>query len=74
MCRFVEKKKKALCLVEHISTKKRHTLFVQPPYYSNPSYYSELKSKTILKCQDHLRVKLYLFKKILGPVGAIWGN
>ena len=31
-------------------------------------------SKTILKCQDHLRVKLYLFKKVLGPVGAIWGN
>ena len=31
-------------------------------------------SKTILKCQDHLRVKLYLFEKVLGPVGEIWGN
>ena len=27
-------------------------------------------SKTILKCQDHLRVKLYLFKKVLEPLGA----
>ena len=42
MCPFVEKKKKkALCLVEHISTKKSPTLFFQPrppppaPYYSN---------------------------------------
>ena len=31
MCPFVEKKKKkALCLVLHISTKKRPTLFFQP--------------------------------------------
>ena len=31
-------------------------------------------SKTILKSQDHLRVKLYLFGKVLGPLQAIWGN
>ena len=31
-------------------------------------------SKIILKSQDHLRVNLYLFKKVLGPVGAVWGN
>ena len=30
MCPFVEKKKKAFCLVEHISTKK-------PPTFSTPS-------------------------------------
>ena len=49
MCPFVEKKrKKALCLVLHLSTKKPPTLFfqprptplffnpIQPPYYSNP--------------------------------------
>ena len=31
MCPFVEKKrKKALCLVQHISTKKPPTLFFQP--------------------------------------------
>ena len=33
-----------------------------------------VSSKTILKCQGHLRVKLYMFKKVLGPVWAIWGN
>ena len=36
------------------------------PYYTS--------SKTILHCQDHLRVKLYLFEKVLGPLRAIWGN
>ena len=33
-----------------------------------------VSSKTILKWQGHLRVKLYMFKKVLGPVWAIWGN
>ena len=37
---------------------------------SSATYFTSIK--TILKCQDHLRVKLYLFKKVLGPVGAIW--
>ena len=31
-------------------------------------------SKTILKCQGHLKVKLYLFKKVLGLVEAIRGE
>ena len=30
MCQFVKKKKKVLCLVEHMSTKKWPTLFFQP--------------------------------------------
>ena len=58
VCPFVEKKKKALCLVQHISTKKPPTLLFQPrptpllliiitmstPHYSNPSSYSGLES------------------------------
>ena len=63
MCLFVEKKK-VLCLVQNISTKKPHKLFFQPrptppiinnyynvpsPYYSNPSYYSGLESKKMKK-------------------------
>ena len=39
-----------------------------------PSALYFTSSKTILKCQDHLKVKLYLFEKVLGPLGAIWGN
>ena len=39
---------------------------------SSATYFTP--SKTILKCQDDLTVNLYLFKKVLGPVGAIWGN
>ena len=35
---------------------------------SSVTYFTS--SKTILKCQDHLRVKLYLFKKVLEPLGA----
>ena len=29
-------------------------------------------NKTMRKWQDHLRVKLYLFERVLGPLGAIW--
>ena len=64
MCPFVEKKKKkALCLVLHISTKKRPTLFFQPlptPLLliiitmSNPSYCSGLESNDRLWCNINI--------------------
>ena len=31
-------------------------------------------NKTMQEWQDHLRVKLYLFERVLGLLGAIWGN
>ena len=31
-------------------------------------------NKIILKCQVHLRVTLYLFQRLLGPLGAAWRN
>ena len=45
MCQFVKKKKKVLCLVEHMSTKKWPTLFFQPctiPPTINNSYNVQL--------------------------------
>ena len=33
-----------------------------------------MSNKAILKCQGHLRVKLYLFERVLGPLVTIWGN